>query len=200
MRYELTFIYTVFCEGFLTAVRKPFFLRFVFMSKRALSKYLKELSKSDLEEQVLELYDRLKEVKEFYDFVFNPNEDKLLEDAKFKISKEYFPIGKRKAKKRRSIAQNIIKNYIKLGVDSSFIADVMLFNIEVAQTYNETNTINGDAFYKSMLKSFKDAVKFIDSNGLEASFNERLERITEITYDQNWVNKRVFEDVLDKRF
>ncbi|WP_070137050.1 DUF6155 family protein [Crocinitomix algicola] len=170
------------------------------MSKRALSKYLKELSKSDLEEQVLELYDRLKEVKEFYDFVFNPNEDKLLEDAKFKISKEYFPIGKRKAKKRRSIAQNIIKNYIKLGVDSSFIADVMLFNIEVAQTYNETNTINGDAFYKSMLKSFKDAVKFIDSNGLEASFNERLERITEITYNQNWVNKRVFEDVLDKRF
>ena len=36
------------------------------MSKRALKKYLTDLSKDELEEQITELYDRLKEVKEFY--------------------------------------------------------------------------------------------------------------------------------------
>ena len=63
------------------------------MSKRALKSYLSDLSKSELEEQIVELYDRLKEVKSFYDFVFNPKEDKMLNTAKFAISKEYFPVS-----------------------------------------------------------------------------------------------------------
>ena len=71
------------------------------MSKRALKKYLKELDKEDLEEQIIDLYERLDEVKVFYNFVFNPNERKLIENAKVKISKEYFPENRRKRPKAR---------------------------------------------------------------------------------------------------
>ena len=56
------------------------------MSKRDLSKYLSSLSKKELENQVEELYDRLKEVRQFYNFVFNPKEEKMVEEAKFKIN------------------------------------------------------------------------------------------------------------------
>lgn len=62
------------------------------MSKRALVKYLSELKKKELEEQLIDLYHRFPAVKEYYDFVFNPKEDKLVQDAKIKISNEYFPI------------------------------------------------------------------------------------------------------------
>jgi hypothetical protein len=62
------------------------------MSKRDLKKYLNELSKPQLEEQIMELYDKFSEVKVYYDFAFNPNEEKLVREAKFKISNEYFPI------------------------------------------------------------------------------------------------------------
>ena len=100
------------------------------MSKRALKKYLTELNKEQLEEQVLDLYHRFKEVKSYYNFVFNPKEDKLLEEAKVKISLEYFPSGKRrKVKMRRSIAQKYIKQFIQLGVDPVLILDFMLYNI-----------------------------------------------------------------------
>lgn len=170
------------------------------MSKRALKKYLSDLSKPELEDQITELYDRLKEVKEFYNFVFNPKEDRMLDEAKFKISKEYFPPGKRRAKKRRSVAQNQIKNFIKLGVDPLKIGDLMLYNIEIAQTYNASYPIKAEAFYKSMLKSFKEAVQFIDQQGLERNFAERMERIVEETIQQNWVNKYAFEMVMDKRY
>ena len=47
------------------------------MSKRNLKKYLSELSKEQLEEQLLELYEKFKDVKIYYDFAFNPNEKKL---------------------------------------------------------------------------------------------------------------------------
>ncbi|MBI2281553.1 MAG: hypothetical protein HYU68_12825, partial [Bacteroidetes bacterium] len=100
------------------------------MSKKDLKIYLASLKKKQLEEQVLDLYDRFNEVKTFYNFVFKPKEDQLLEDAKFKISKEYFPVNSRKPKTRRSVAQNIIKHFIQLGVDNYLVADIMLFNIE----------------------------------------------------------------------
>ncbi len=170
------------------------------MSKRALKKYLSDLSKEELEEQITELYDRLKEVKEFYNFVFNPKEDKLLDEAKFKVSKEYFPPGKRRAKKRRSVAQNFIKNFVKLGVEPMKIADLMLYNVEIAQTYNASYPIKVEAFYKSMLKSFSEAVTFIDQNGLESQMNARIDRVVEEAVLQNWINKYAFEMVLDKRF
>lgn len=165
------------------------------MSKRKLKQYLESLSKKELEEQVLELHDRLKEVKTFYSFVFNPNEDKMMDEAKFKVSKEYFPPGKRKPKKRRSIAQKLIKEFIKLGVRPELIADFMLYNIEVALTYNAENEIKQEAFYQSMLKSFKEATEFIHNNALNLEFSMRMDKIIDNTFDQNWINKIAFENL-----
>lgn len=170
------------------------------MSKRALKKYLSDLSKAELEDQITELYDRLKEVKVFYDFVFNPKEDKLMDEAKFKISKEYFPPGKRKAKKRRSVAQNHIKNFLKLGVEGSLIIDLMLYNIEIAQTYTAEKEIPQPSFYKSMLKSFKEAILFIDEQGMYTQFEKRINAIVSTAIDQAWGNKFEFVDVIDARF
>ena len=56
------------------------------MSKRDLKKYLNELNKEQLEVQIIELYDKFSNVKVYYDFVFNPNEEKLVREAKFKIA------------------------------------------------------------------------------------------------------------------
>lgn len=78
------------------------------MSKRDLKKYLSQLSKDQLEEQLVELYEKFKDVKIYYDFAFNPNENKLVQDAKFKIYNEYFPIKGKKPKMRRSVAQKFI--------------------------------------------------------------------------------------------
>ena len=165
------------------------------MSKRKLKQYLESLSKKELEEQVLELHDRLKEVKTFYSFVFNPREDKMMDEAKFKVSKEYFPVGKRKPKKRRSVAQKLIKEFVKLGVRPELIADFMLYNIEIAQSYNAGTEIKQDAFYQSILKSFIEANEYIHGNALITEFSDRLNKIIERAYGQDWINKSAFEDL-----
>ena len=163
------------------------------MSKRELKKYLQELNKKQLEEQINDLYTRFKEVKVFYDFVFNPKEDKLLDECKFKISKEYFPLNGRKAKTRRSVAQKYIKHFKQLGVEASIIADVMLYNIEIAQTYSGEKEIKQDAFYKSILKSFEEASAFIYEKDLTKEFMPRLKEIVDEALSQNWYNSGFFE-------
>ena len=166
------------------------------MSKRELKKYLHELNKEQLEEQINDLYTRFKEVKTFYDFVFNPKEEKLLDECKFKISKEYFPLSGRKPKARRSVAQKYIKHFKQLGVENSIIADVMLYNIEIAQTYSGEKEIKQESFFKSILKSFEEATSFIYKNELNNEFMHRIKEIVNEAILQKWYNSGFFEKAI----
>ncbi|HKO77934.1 MAG TPA: DUF6155 family protein [Flavobacterium sp.] len=167
------------------------------MSKRDLKKYLNQLNKEQLEEQILELYEKFSPVKVYYNFVFNPKEETLLQECKLKISHEYFPLqtkGKRKKPKmRRSVAQKYIKHFITLGVDPFVIADVMLYNIEIAQTFASENIIRQELFYKSMFNSFEQALNFIISNGILAEFKTRLISIYDEVLQQKWHNLSDFK-------
>lgn len=172
------------------------------MSKRDLKKYLSELNKEQLEEQIISLYEKFVSVKTYYDFVFNPKEDAILKEAKLKISHEYFPIKKTglrsRPKMRRSVAQKIIKHFIVLGVDPFVIADVMLYNIEIAQTYSSENLIKQELFYKSMFNSFEQVIQFLLSNGIYSEFKSRILNILEETSLQKWENAPEFERIVSR--
>ena len=171
------------------------------MSKRDLKKYLNELDKEQLEEQILELYEKFSPVKVYYDFVFNPKEETLLKECKLKISHEYFPLqtrGKRKKPKmRRSVAQKYIKHFMLLGVDVFIIADIMLYNIEIAQTFASENNIHQELFYKSMHNSFEQAVKFVISNGISSEFKSRVLAVADEAEAQKWKNRADFKTSIE---
>jgi len=167
------------------------------MSKRELRKYLKELTKEQLEDQIIDLYERFKPVKEYYDFAFNPKENELIEQCRFQISKEYYPVGSRKAKMRRSVAQKWIKKLILFDADASLLADVMFFNIEIALTFSGEHIIRQESFFTSMYKSFDETLRFVSEKGILAEFKGRIEKIAGDTWDQKWPNRNAFEDLAD---
>lgn len=167
------------------------------MSKRDLKKYIKELTKQQLEEQIISLYDKIGEVKTYYDFVFNPKEDKLEQEAKLKIKNEYFPIRGKRPKLRRSTAQKYIKHFIFLGVDSYLVADIMLYNIETAQKYTAKKEVYSSSFYKSMFNSFEQAVNFIIINGIISDFKPRIFSINDLVSEQKWENRENFESIIE---
>jgi len=166
------------------------------MSKRALVKYLSELKKKELEEQLIDLYHRFPAVKEYYDFVFNPKEDKLVQDAKIKISNEYFPLKRKRPKARRSVAQKYIKHFVKLGVDPHLTADLMLYNLEVAQSFSLEKNVP-EAFYKSMGNSFNELVQFVSLNALLNDFKDRIVACYIFSQDHHWPNREDFSKYLD---
>ena len=168
------------------------------MSKRDLKKYLTELNKEQLELQLMELYDKFSNVKVYYDFVFKPNEVNLIKEAKLKISNEYFPIRGKKPKMRRSVAQKFIKHYITLGVDSFIIADIMLYNLEIAQSLSAEKVIKQELFFKSMLNSFQQAVSFMIEKGILIEFQDRVVAIKENAVTQDWINKYEFNAIVER--
>jgi len=164
------------------------------MSKRDLKGYLKGLKKAQLEEQIMDLYERFKEVKIFYDFAFNPQEQKILDAAKAKVYKEYFPNTKRRAKARRSIAQKHIQHFKTIEMDASLIAEFMLYNLEIAQLFCSERRVNSAAFYKSILKSYRELIVFIIQKGIHLKFKARAEAIKKETKTQDWENWFHFDD------
>ena len=172
------------------------------MSKRDLKKYLAELNKEQLEEQIIELYEKFSPVKVYYNFVFNPREETLLQQCKLKISQEYYPLKKSrrrsKPKMRRSVAQKYIKHFIILGVDPFLIADVMLYNIEIAQTFASENVIKHELFYKSILNSFTQAVIYLIANGILVEFKPRIIEIHNQSITQKWYNEPEFNAIIER--
>jgi transcriptional regulator with PAS, ATPase and Fis domain len=167
------------------------------MSKRELKNYLKDLTKTQLEEQIVDLYERFKAVKEYYDFAFNPKENELIEQCRFQISKEYYPVSSRKAKMRRSVAQKWIKKLMVLEAESTLLADVMFFNIEIALTFSGEHIIRQESFFTSFFKSFDEAVRFTSEKGILQDFKGRIEKIANDTWDQQWPNRNAFADLAD---
>jgi len=156
------------------------------------------MEKQQVEEQLLDLYDKFPDVKKYYDFVFNPKEDKIVGEAKAKISNEYFPIKTKRAKLRRSTAQKYIKQFVMLGVDPFLIADLMLYNIETAQKYSAKRDMKYQvSFYKSMLNSLKQAIDYIVSNGVTVDFRDRLFDVAKTAKLQRWENYHAFDDALE---
>lgn len=172
------------------------------MSKRDLKKYLTELNKEQLEEQIIELYEKFSPVKVYYNFVFNPKEETLLQECKLKISNEYYPVkktGRRsKPKMRRSVAQKYIRHFILLGVDPFIIADVMLYNIEIAQTFSSEHLIKQELFFKSMFNSFEQAVIFLIANGIINDFKTRILSIHNQSIKQKWHNEPEFNAIIER--
>ena len=156
------------------------------------------MDKGPLEEQIIDLYERIPQVKKYYDFVFNPKDDKLVEEAKLKISNEYFPTRRKRARKRRSVAQHYIKQFKTLGVDPKLVSDVMLYNIEIAQTYTASYPIKQESFYKSMYNSFQEALQFITYHHLFEELSSRIEKIVEEVETQEWMNANYFDELVDR--
>ena len=166
------------------------------MSKLELKKYLKSLKKKALEEQILDLYSRYKEVKVFYDFAFNPKEQDMMDAAKARINKEYFPQTRRRPKARRSVAQNLIKHYLTLGMEPGLIADLMLYNIETAIAFAQQRPPRQDSFYTSMLRSYQQCLDHLHYYQLAATFLTRVEAIEDLSRQLKWPNADQFNDSL----
>ncbi len=167
------------------------------MSKRALKKYLESLEADALREQILDLYERFQEVNTYYKFVFNPNEERLMRDAREKIREEYFPRRRKRAKARRSVAKKLIRHFKTLEVAPSLLADLMGFNLETAFAYACERRCY-DAFYKSMAESYREWVGFVTYHRLYESFYPRIQAYAEHVASADWPNAERFMEILEQ--
>ena len=160
------------------------------MSKKLLQKHLVELQKEHLEIMVLDLYDKCPEVKTYFNFVFNPNEKKLLEQARVKVANEFFPLKRKRPKARRSVAQKYIKHFKTLGMSPELIAEFMWYNIGLMHTFCEEKP-QRLPFFKSFCNFYKEALQFASYHQIIPLYKTQI--LAVYTASKDWENAYDFE-------
>ena len=147
------------------------------MSKLTLKKEFQKLTKEQLVEQILDLYDKNKSVKEFYDFYLNPiNEKDLVEKYKKIIRKEFDVDSPQRAGLKFSVAKRAISDFKDLQPSHDSLADVMLFLPECACEFTFNYGDMTEQFYNAAYNNFAAALKFIAKHNLLESFKLRAEQ------------------------
>jgi hypothetical protein len=103
------------------------------MTKSSLKKQLQTLSRVQLIQQVLSLYDTYKPVKEYFEYSLSPNEKEQFEKYKAVIVNEFYPNGKYSEPKTRfAMARKGIADFSKLNPSQKSIGDLMVTFAEMA--------------------------------------------------------------------
>jgi hypothetical protein len=147
------------------------------MSKSALKKELEKLTKNQLVEQILDLYEKNKAVKELYNFYLNPrNETALVEKYKKLILKEFGVENCMRAGLKFSVAKQVISNFKDLQPSSKALADVMLCLPECACEFTYHFGDMDEKFYNGAYNNFVAALKFLHKHDLLDAFKTRVKQ------------------------
>lgn len=147
------------------------------MSKPALKKELQKLSKEQLVEQILDLYDKNKAVKEFYNFYLNPRKEQdLAEKYKKIIQKEFGVINPERAGLKYSVAKRAIADFKGLSPSPEALADVMLTLPEAACEFTYDYGDMTESFYNGAVNNYIAALQYISTNGLLEKFKLRAKQ------------------------
>lgn len=144
------------------------------MSKAKLKKELNKLTKEQLVEQILDLYDKNKAVKEFYDFYLNPvSEKELAEKYKKLIIKEFNVERPERSGLKFSVAKRAIADFRDLQPSPETLADVMLTLPECACEITYRYGDMDESFYTGTYNNFVAALKFMHKHHLLDEFKFR---------------------------
>ena len=148
------------------------------MSKAKLKKHLQMLTKEQVIEVMLELYDARKEAKEYLEFYLAPDSNAELEKCK--------PTRGFSEKPSFAKCRKVISDFQKLKPEPACVADLMLFYIEQGCEYTVTFGDMWEQYYTTLENNFDKAMKFIFMYGLLAAYYERIEKLLDNASNCGW--------------
>jgi len=147
------------------------------MSKSQVKKLLAGMSKEDVINVVLELYDARKEAREYLDYYVNPDEAGELEKFKKIVLKEFDDNGTRMPLCRFSVCRKALSDFKKLAPSADTLAEAMVFYVERIYEFSFCNGDMWEQYYDSGISNFRSALKFLIKNKLLESMMPRIVQI-----------------------
>ena len=172
------------------------------MSKIQLKKEIQKLTKEQLIEQIIELYDTYKPVKEYYQTFLNPqNIEELFKKYKAIIVNEFYPITKsRNPKMRFSVAKKAIADFGTLKPPTILLADLMMTLAENACKFTYNYGDMTEQYYRSTASNFERALKYIKKEGLLNDFKLRSEECLKYAESCGYGFTEQMDDLFDEYY
>ncbi|MCL6102032.1 MAG: DUF6155 family protein, partial [Bacteroidetes bacterium] len=132
------------------------------MSKTTLKKHLQSLSKEQVIEQVLRLYDTSKPAKEYFEYLLNPDEREKFKKYRSVIINEFYPDADRfDPSLRFSVAKKAIADFRSLKPSPELLGDLMVTLAEMACKFTYEYGDMSEQYYTSAANNYEAALKFL---------------------------------------
>lgn len=146
------------------------------MSKTELKKHLISLSKEQIIELVLAMYDTCKPAKEYFEYYLKPDEERQFVKYKAIVVNEFYSksisgIGKM----RFSVAKKAIADFRGLSPSPELLGDLMVTLPEIACELTSDYGDMSEEFYTSVASNYQAALKFLKNHNLLEEFQLRCE-------------------------
>lgn len=152
------------------------------MSKAKLKKELENMSAEQLREVILDAYDAAPEIKQYFEYFLNPDENKLMNDFVEFVCKEFNRVKRHNCKARVSAVKRELKKLQGFGVSyvrytNAFLNVIMQIGIADKFCYL------ADAHYNLVDYCTEQALCEADKTG---QYSELLERIDKAIMSSNF--------------
>ncbi len=146
-----------------------------FITISSLKKSLSEKSEKELLEEIINLFKKFPQVKEYYTSTFSEEGEKLiLEKYKEIVTNEFFP-KRGYGKARLSIAKKAINDFIKISSKPASVIEIMIHYVEQGVEFTDQYGDIDGPFYSSMENMFDKALKLAEKNNLLPFFQDHFE-------------------------
>ena len=166
------------------------------MSRAKFEKLANEMSKEDLVEMLMALYDSKKEATDYFEYFLNPDEEKAEKKCKTVFLKEYTKTGVRPPKGRISKCKKALQDFEALRPSLEHRIDVRLYMAELASKYGARNWRIWEKNYKTIEKIFADTLLLISDHHLVNQYRTRIDTIQQTALQAGFWNLDVDEILL----
>lgn len=145
------------------------------------------MSKEQVIEFMLEIYENNKQTKQFIEYLLDPNEKEMLEKYRKIIIEEFYP--KKNVinpKLRFSVCKKAIAEFRALKPDPKLLADLLLTLPETACQFTYEFGDMWEQYYDSAATNFNTALNYMQKNGLLATFKVRCEKCMKYASQCGW--------------
>lgn len=166
-----------------------------------LKKLIAEMSEEELRQEIVKLYTKLPQVKDFYnqDLMSEDERQEVLKGYKDKIYKQFWTSGGNpRGMVNNSTIKGIIADYEKIAVFPYDVIDLLIFRVETATDYADQFGGMAESNYNASVTAFKKAMKLMDENNLRSHFGNRCKSLFKSNNLDYWYIEQLEELFDDK--
>lgn len=165
-------------------------------TKKMLIDHLSKSEKEDIVNEVLTLFDKFNNVKEYYKAELSASENPVLGTYKKKIADAYL-LPNPKERSTNINLNKLITTFKKISIYRQDLIDLLLHRVECGITAFNRNKDRSETFYNCIFKSFQEAVDAIVEDGAMDEYKQRLLNIVALSVKGKYDIKDRMEKYLD---
>jgi Family of unknown function (DUF6155) len=165
-----------------------------------LKKLIAEMSETELREEIIKLYTKLPQVKDYYnqDLMSEEERQEVLKGFKDKIYKQFWTSGGNpRGMVNNTTIKGIISDYEKIAVFPYDVVDLLIYRVEEASDFANQFGGMADSNYNASITAFKKAMKLINENNLKNHFEDRCKQIFKANNLDYWYTEQL-EELFDE--